>query len=113
MFSTAASVLPDRPYAVAAQGEARARLALPTPTFVPLKASPDQAARLPPSEQPEQEQQPGMVAENDDQLHLRRRKELNVATRERPYELQPWLDLAQLEDGRSYCTWQHCHASTL
>lgn len=82
---------------VGAQG--KPRLNMPSPGFVPLRATPEEA--------PQAGQQPGsennIVAETAEQAHQRRGLELYLITRERPHELQPWMDLAELEASRSGC----------
>ena len=75
-------------------------MALPTPAFVPLRAHADGSAEQ--EDMAGGEEAGGMIAENSDQGMLRRRKELNAAITERPYELQPWLDLCALEDKGLY-----------
>lgn len=44
------------------------------------------------------EEEPG---ESQDQYEMRRTKEFNIAVRERPHDLQLWLDYAAFQDDTS------------
>ena len=68
--------------------EAPRRLVLPSPTIIPLA----------PPENPHGDQ-PGVESEEERLLRLRR--ELNVAVRENPENLEAWIQLAGLQDSIS------------
>ena len=61
---------------------------LPSPTVIPLLA---------PAPDDEDQDQPRLESEEERLLRLRR--ELNVAVRERPQDLQAWIQLASLQDA--------------
>lgn len=56
------------------------RLSLPAPAVLPLTA--DEA----------------LAGENEEQYVMRKTKEFNIATRERPFELGLWIQFAQFQD---------------
>ncbi|KAL3135501.1 hypothetical protein ABBQ38_005981 [Trebouxia sp. C0009 RCD-2024] len=70
-----------------------AKLALPLPGFIPLAESESQGQTG-----DDEEEEPG---ESQDQYVMRRTKEFNIAVRERPHDLQLWLDYAAFQDGTS------------
>ncbi|KAK9820400.1 hypothetical protein WJX72_009973 [[Myrmecia] bisecta] len=70
------------------------RLQMPMPAFIPVAAGGEQEAKPGVPAEAEAEE-PGETAE---QYLMRRTKEFNVATRERPYDLQLWLDFAAFQD---------------
>ena len=61
---------------------------LPSPTVIPLLA---------PAPEDQDQAQPRLESEEERLLRLRR--ELNVAVRERPQDLQAWIQLASLQDA--------------
>eukprot|EP00884_Botryococcus_braunii_P002438 jgi/Botrbrau1/12195/Bobra.0186s0100.2 len=70
------------------------RLALPAPAFIPMAAGADG-----PEGPPSQEVGGEVEREETPEEYARRRTvEFNVATRERPHDLQLWLDFATFQD---------------
>ncbi|KAL4447355.1 hypothetical protein ABPG77_007388 [Micractinium sp. CCAP 211/92] len=117
---------PPAPTQQAAQGHAHPpRMQLPSPGFLPLKveedASPPAGLAGPRAAQqagqapgPQQRQFPTVSAaeelaaeqaaaaqrdgETSEEMLLRRTKEYNLASRERPYDIQLWLEFARFQD---------------
>lgn len=91
--------------AAAAQGGRR--LEMPTPSFIPLRAEEAEAeaapthpaAPLSAAAELAAEQAARRLAEGEsnEELLLRRTREFNVATRERPHDVQLWLQFARFQ----------------
>ena len=97
------------PICVQPPGLAQTKLALPQPTFIPLagQAAEPQAHQLGGSEasrlavggEPDgADAVKGEVGETAEEAVLRRTRDFNVALRERPQDLQLWLDFAAFQD---------------
>ena len=94
-------------------GLAQTKLALPQPTFIPLagQAAEPQAHQLRGSEASRlagggehgADAVKGEVGETAEEAVLRRTREFNVALRERPQDLQLWLDFAAFQDEAAGC----------
>lgn len=100
----------------ARQGQQQAHgMQLPSPNFLPLRAEEDGGPPAGPAGQPLQQRFPLVSAaeelaadqaaaaqregETNEEMLLRRTREYNLATRERPYDIQLWLEFARFQVG--------------
>ena len=72
-------------------------MSLPAPTFIPI-ANPTAQEGM-----DDQDGPPKPAGEHAEQRFLRRTSEFNVAVRERPHELQLWLEFAKFQDEAVRC----------
>ena len=73
-------------------------MSLPAPTFIPIANPTEQEGMV------DQDGPPQPAGEHAEQRFLRRTSEFNIAVRERPHELQLWLDFAKFQDEAVRCS---------
>ncbi|KAK9810982.1 hypothetical protein WJX73_003267 [Symbiochloris irregularis] len=76
------------------QESQKPKMALPTPTFVPLELEAD------PMDDDDTREGGECIAESAEEAAARRKRAAFAGTRDRPHELQNWLDDAGLIDGK-------------